>query len=227
MPSEVTLTVEPRSTSSSRAVNRLRREGLVPAVVYGRGSSPKSVAVVRRELRAALTTDAGMNAVLNLDVGGERLLAIVREVQRDVRRNEVSHVDFILISRDEAVTVEVPIVLHGEAIAVGQAGGTIEQLMHSLTVSAKPGEIPNEIGLDIGGLQMGDHLRVSDLAMPAGATTDVDPEEAVLVVQVSQAAVEAETLDMEAAEAVALDELAAAGVGEGTDLPPADGGSEG
>src|SRR6187549_2245519 len=115
MASEITLVVEPRREIGSRPAKRLRREGRIPAVVYGRGHTATSVTIVRRDLRTALNTEAGVNALLDLRVGGERLLAIVRELQRDAVRNEVSHVDFILVSRDEAVTVDVPIVLHGEA----------------------------------------------------------------------------------------------------------------
>ena len=222
MASEITLVVEPRQETGSRPAKRLRREGRIPAVVYGRGHTATSVTIVRRDLRTALNTDAGVNALLDLRVGGERLLAIVRELQRDAVRNEVSHVDFILVSRDEAVTVDVPIVLHGEAEAVHQEGGTIEQQLYNLTISAKPGDIPNEIGVDISGLSIGDAVRVGDLVLPAGTTTEVEDDDIVLIAHVSQAAQESEALDVEAAETAALEELAAAGIGEGDELPPAE-----
>src|ERR671917_550784 len=116
MPSEVSLTASPRTSSGSRAAGRLRREGLVPAVVYGHGAEPASVSVVRRELRAALSGEAGANALLDLQVEGEAVLALVKDMQRDAVRNEVTHVDFIRVSRDEAVTVEGPIHFEAEAL---------------------------------------------------------------------------------------------------------------
>jgi large subunit ribosomal protein L25 len=203
MADEVTLTARPRTAAGSRAANRMRREDQVPAIVYGRGSSPRSLSVARRDLRAALTTEAGANALINLELDGERLLTIVREMQRDPVRHRVTHVDFILVSRDVAVTVEVPVVLEGDAEEVHKADGTVEQQLFTLTVSAKPGDIPPSIHVDVSALTIGDSVRVGDLRLPSGATTEVDPEETVVVAQVSQAALEAEALDIEAAAAVA------------------------
>src|SRR5919107_1418523 len=202
MPSEVRLTASPRTASGTRAAGRLRREGLVPAVVYGHGADPQSVSVVRRELRAALSTEAGSNALLDLQVDGEAVLALVKDMQRDAVRNEVTHDDFIRVSRDEAVTVEVPIHFEGEASEVSSGGGTLDQQLFNLTVTATPGNIPSAITVDVSGMTIGDSVRVSDLTLPSGVTTDVDPEEAVAVAQVSQAAQEAEALDIEAAAAL-------------------------
>jgi large subunit ribosomal protein L25 len=213
MPSEVRLTASPRTASGSRAAGRLRREGLIPAVVYGHGADPKSVSVVHRELRAALSGEAGSNALLDLQVEGEAVLALVKEMQRDAVRNVVTHVDFIRVSRDEAVVVEVPIHFEGEASEVMAAGGTLDQQLFNLTVTAKPGDIPSAITVDVSGMTIGDSVRVGDLTLPTGVTTDVDPEEPVAVAQVSQAAQEAEALDMEAAAALEA-EAAEAGEGE-------------
>lgn len=216
MPSEVRLTASPRTASGSRAAGRLRREGLIPAVVYGHGADPVSVSVVRRELRTALSGEAGSNALLDLQVEGEAVLALVKDMQRDAVRNEVVHVDFIRVSRDEAVTVEVPIHFEGEASEVTAGGGTLDQQLFNLTVTAKPGDIPAAITHDVSALTIGDSVRVGDLALPRGVTTDVDPDEAVAVAQVSQAAQEAEALDMEAAAALEAEEgEAAAGAEEG------------
>src|SRR5919107_823806 len=217
MPSEVRLTASPRTASGSRAAGRLRREGLIPAVVYGHGADPVSVSVVRRELRTALSGEAGSNALLDLQVEGEAVLALVKEMQRDAVRNEVTHVDFIRVSRDEAVVVEVPIHFEGEAPEVTSGGGTLEQQLFNLTVTAKPGDIPSAITVDVSGMSIGDSVRVGDLSLPAGVTTDVDPEEAVAVAQVSQAAQEAEALDMEAAAALEAEEGEAAEGGEGAE----------
>ena len=203
---EVTLVATPRNAKGgSRAAGRLRATDLIPAVVYGRGSEARPLTVARRDLRQVLTGDAGMNAVINLDVEGDTLLAIVRDVQRDPVRNNVTHVDFILVSRDEAVSVEVPIVLEGEATEVLRHDGTVDQQMFTLTVQAKPGSIPNELTLDISGLDVGDTMRVSDLSLPSGASTEVDPEEAVVVASFNAAAAEVDALDAEVAEEAAAE----------------------
>lgn len=197
--SEVTLVAESGRTTGSRSSGRLRGEGAVPAVVYGHGISPLSVSINRRELRAALHTDAGFNAVINLEVGGDKHMTIVKDVQRHPVRNEVIHVDFLVVNRDEIVSVDTPIVLTGESEAIRQASGTVDQQLFSLTVNSKPGNIPNELLVDISELGIGDSIRVADIELPAGVTTDADPEEAVAIAQVTRATIEGEELDAAAA----------------------------
>lgn len=197
---EITLAAETGRPTGSRPSGRVRTEGKVPGVVYGHGMEPLSVAIDRRELRAALHTDAGHNALINLELrGGTSHLTIVKELQRHPVRNDVVHVDFIVVSRDEVVTVDVPVVLAGEASEVVAGGGTVDQQHFSLTVHAKPGDIPTEISVDVSSLAIGAAVRVGDLRLPAGVTTDVDPEEVVVLAQVSAAAVEADLLEIEAA----------------------------
>lgn len=193
----------------SRGSRRLRAEDKVPAVVYGHGIDPVSVAVQRRELRLALTTDAGMNALIDLEVDGDQHLTIVRDVQRDPIRNRVTHIDFILVNRDEVMTVEVPVVVTGTAEGVRREGGTVDQVVFNLTVSATPGNIPNEFVVDITAMVIGDTIRVDDLDMPAGVTTEVDPEEPVVIAQITRATIEAEEMDAEA-------EAASEAAGEGS-----------
>ena len=102
------------------------------------------------------------------------------------------HVDFLLIEANVEISVDVPIHLDGEATKVINAQGTVDQTLFNLTVNAMPGDIPDSITIDVSGLEIGDAVRVSDLTLPRGVTTDVDPEEAVVVAQVSAAAIEAE-----------------------------------
>jgi large subunit ribosomal protein L25 len=147
-----------------------------------------SVSVAWRELRHALTTEAGMNALINLEVDGHATeLTIVKEMQRHPIKRNVLHVDFLRISRDIAIEVDVPITIEGEAEQVTRDGGLVEQALFHLTVRAKPGSIPNELTIDISGLTIGESLRVSDLTLPEGVETEVDPEEAVVIGQAPQA----------------------------------------
>ena len=212
--SEVTLTAEHGRTTGSAPSGRLRTEGKIPGVVYGHGIDPISISVARRDLRAALHTEAGHNALINLQVDGGSHLTIVKDLQRHPVRNEVTHVDFLVINRDEVLTVDVPIVLEGEATEVTANDGTIDQQLFTLSVQAKPGQIPNELTLDISGMTIGDALRVSDLTLPAGVETSVDPEEAVVTAAITRATIEAEELE---AEAEAAAEEAEGEEGEGAE----------
>jgi large subunit ribosomal protein L25 len=186
---EITLVADTGRTTGSRASGRLRGEGKVPAVVYGLGKEPQSVSVVWRDLRHALTGEAGLNALIDLHVDGAAGdLVIVKEMQRHPVRRDVLHVDFLRVSRDVAITVEVPIVLHGEATAVTSNDGVVDHVLYHLAISAKPADIPNEIAVDISEMQIGDAIRVGDLALPDAVTTDIDPEDAIVTASVAQVA---------------------------------------
>lgn len=202
---EITLTATTGRTTGTRSSRRLRAEGQVPAVVYGLGREPVAVSVVWRELRAALITDAGVNALIDLSIEGEgeSQLAIVKDMQRHPIRQTVDHVDFLLIRRDQEITVDVPLVAEGEAADLESEGGMLETLLTTLSVNAKPGSIPDQITYDISSLAIGDTITVADLTLPSGVTTDVDPEEAVASAQVSRAAIEAEAIEAADAEVAA------------------------
>jgi large subunit ribosomal protein L25 len=197
---EITLAAESGRQLGTGPSSRSRLEGRIPAVVYGHGVEATSISVDRRALRAVLHTDAGHNAVINLEIGDDRHLTIVKELQRHPVRNEVIHVDFLVVDRDQVVTVEVPLVIIGEAKALGQQGGTLEQLIYNLTMQAKPGDIPNEIEVDVTDIVIGGAIRVGDLSLPAGASTEVDPEEAVVIGQITRAGMEAERAEGEEGE---------------------------
>lgn len=220
---ELTLTAETGRPTGSRSSNRLRAEGKIPGVVYGLGSDPKTVAVNWRELRHVLTTDAGLNALINLSVDGEEHLTIVKELQRNPVKRSVTHVDFILIDRDADIEVEVPVVLEGEPVLVERENGTVTQSMFSLTIIAKPGSIPDQLTADISELEVGGAIRVADLALPAGVRTEVDPEDPVALGEMTRASMDAAA---EAAEGEGAGEAAAEG-GEAEASADAGGDDEG
>ena len=217
---EITLQADTGRTTGSRASGRLRGEGKVPGVVYGLGMEPQSVSVVWRDLRHALTGEAGLNALIDLHVDGAAGdLVIVKEMQRHPVRRDVLHVDFLRVSRDQAITVEVPVVLHGEAHAVTSNDGQVDHLLYNLAISAKPADIPNEIPIDISGLQIGDAIRVGDLVLPDGVTTDVDPEDAIVTASVAQEADLGEVAEAEEAEGEEGEEGEAGEAGETSEAP--------
>lgn len=189
---EVSMVAEPRQSAGSAACRRLRAQGRVPAVLYGHGTDPRPLEVDARELRHALSGESGLNALLSLQVGGTRQLALARQIQRDPLKGAVTHVDFLAVNRDEIVSAEVPIRLVGEADAVHRANGAVDQQLFALAVQAKPAEIPAHIDVDISGIQLGDAIRVGDLVLPPGVTATTDPDEPVVMATIGKEAVVAE-----------------------------------
>jgi large subunit ribosomal protein L25 len=208
---EITLIAEAGRPTGSRPSARLRAAGRIPGVVYGHGTEPLAVSVDGRALRSALTTAAGLNALLSLEVAGQTHLTLAREIQRHPVRNTVVHVDFQIVRRDEVVSAEVPITLVGEAHQVAVNQGVIEQPLASLTVQAVPGLIPNVIEVDVSGLDIGDTVRVSDLTLPEGVDTEVDPDEPVVIAQGSALTAEVAAAEEAAAEEAGPAEEAPAG----------------
>jgi large subunit ribosomal protein L25 len=224
---EVTLTAEQGRPTGSRSSRRLRASGKVPAVLYGHGTDPMALAVDGRDLRNALTGDAGLNALITLQVDSESHLAMARHLQRHPVKGTVDHVDFVIVRRDEIVTADVPITLVGEPIEVNQNDGIVEQQMFSLPIKAKPLDIPASLEADISGLIIGEAVRVADLKLPSGVETDVDPEEAVVVGQPPAAVELPEPAEgEEAAEGEEGAEGAPAAEGEGGAAAASDGGGE-
>lgn len=230
---EITLKATTGRDLGTGPAKRLRAEGKIPGVVYGLGGDPVPVSVEWRPLREALTTEAGLNVLIDLDVDGDVSLTIVKELQRHPIRGDVLHIDFLRVSADAAITVDVPVILEGEAAAVMSEGGTVDHVLHTLAISAKPADIPNEIAVDISGLAIGEAIRVGDVALPTGVTTDVDPEETVVsgAAPMAEEPVEGEAEaaegEGEAAEAgEAAEGEAAEGEGEG-EAPAAEGDAEG
>ncbi|HUP87629.1 MAG TPA: 50S ribosomal protein L25 [Acidimicrobiales bacterium] len=183
---EIQLVAETGREPGTRSSKRLRREGKIPGVVYGHGTEPVAVAVDARELRHALNTEAGVNALINLSIDGSSKLTMPRVLQRHPVRNTVTHVDFQVVSRDEVMAADVPFTLVGEAKEVTNNEGVVEQALFALTIHATPSAIPAHIEVDISKLTIGEAIRVGDLKLPAGVTTEVDPDEAIVVAQGAQ-----------------------------------------
>jgi large subunit ribosomal protein L25 len=180
---EITLHAEVGRPVGSRPARRMRREGKIPGVVYGHGTDPVPVAVVGRELRAALSGESGANTLLSLKAGDHTFLTLAREMQRHPVRGTVTHVDFQIVRRDEIIAAEVPITLVGEAVEVHHGDGLVDQQLFALPVRAKPADIPTVIEVDVSGLTIGAALRVADLQLPSGVTTDVDDEAPIVTGQ--------------------------------------------
>lgn len=173
-------------TTGSPSSRRLRTDGHIPGVLYGRGMEPISVAVERRDLRVALSGPAGSNTVLALEVDGKSYPAVVREMQRHPIKRTVSHIDFLQVNMNEEITVSVAVRIEGESKAVQAVGGLVDPAVDSVEVSCTPNNMPSEFVVDITNMQPGDTIRLSDLVMPAGVTALGDPEMPVVTVLITQ-----------------------------------------
>lgn len=225
---QVKLLGEPRVDFGSRPARRMRRDGRIPAVLYGRGLDPINLSVARRDLYAALRTEAGANALIDLSITGSKnnYLTVAREVQRDPVRGEVVHLDFISISLDEAIEAEVQIEYNG--IPEGtKEGGVLETIRTSVNVAALPMDIPSSIPIDITEMIVGDTLKVSDLPALENVEYLDDPEASLVTLIVPRIVEEAVPEDEELEEGeegaeVAEGDEAAEGAAESADSADAD-----
>jgi large subunit ribosomal protein L25 len=188
MADDIILVAKTGRTTGSAASRRLRSTGKVPAVLYGRGAEPASLTIDWRDLRAALTTDKGLNALLTLQVGRKKTKAIVKEMQRHPVRRDVLHVDFLAVDVDVAITTDVPIVLEGEPILVLREQGVVDQVLNALIIQAKPDAIPGHLSVDVSELEIGHTITVADVVLPEGVTTEVDLDETVVTAKLTSLA---------------------------------------
>jgi large subunit ribosomal protein L25 len=209
---DVILTATKRAERGSGPAGRLRRAGRLPAVVYGLEREPLAVTVPARELEHILHGESGANTVITLDLEGEQAIALARQIQRDPTRGDLVHVDFVRVRADVAVSAEVPLNLEGEAPGVRE-GGIIEQLLFSVTVSARPADIPTHLTVDISTLNLGDQLHISDIAVPAGVELQHEADELVVQVAVPRGMAGAE--EEEGAEGAEGEEGAEGGAAPG------------
>ncbi|CAN5624468.1 50S ribosomal protein L25/general stress protein Ctc [soil metagenome] len=194
--SEVTLTAETGRPIGSPASRRARLENHVPGVVYGAGKPSLPISIKRSDLRKAMTTDAGSNALVTLSVdGGTSDKVLVREIQRHPVRRDVTHIDFMRIDPTKPVELEVPIILVGEAKQVTVNGGMTEQRLNKLKVRVRPDAIPNSIEVDISVMRLDKSLLVRDLELPEGSVSLSKPQQAVVTAELTRAAVVSKKAD--------------------------------
>ncbi len=222
---EITLEAEVGRPLGSRSTRRLRHDGKVPGVIYGHGVDPLAVAVGARDLRIALSGESGSNQLLSLVAGDQTFLTLAREMQRHPVKGTVVHVDFQIVRRDEIIAADVPVTLVGEATEVHHGEGLVDQQLFSLPVRAKPADIPTVIEVDVTALTIGASIRVADLNLPEGVTTDLDEDSAIVVGQAPRVVALEEGEAEAAAEGVEgeVAEGAAAGAAE-AETSGADGG---
>jgi large subunit ribosomal protein L25 len=177
----VKIEVKQRESRGSADSRRLRREGLIPGVLYGRGKNPHPFCVPERDLRKALTGPGGLHAILDVVLDGQKTThaSILKDYQQDIISGRLTHIDLQEVRLDQPIQAQVVIELVGESAGTKE-GGVLSQVSRELNVEALPLEVPERIEVDISAMEMGDTLRLADVPAPEGVTFLDDPEETVL-----------------------------------------------
>ena len=207
--SETALVVEARTSTGKGAARRLRAQGRIPAILYGRGRESLPLALDPRALERILRA-GGANTLLDLTIEGhpeiKDTVALVKELQRDPLRNTIVHADLYAVDLNRTVRVEVPVHLVGKARGL-EFGGILEHTLREIELECLPRAIPDFIEVDVTALEVGDVLHARDIQLPEGVTMVTDPEQAVVAVALPQAesAGEAAAAPAEAAAAPAAE----------------------
>ena len=196
--SEVRLAAEQRTEFGKGAARRTRRAGKIPAVLYGHGSDPQHLALPALEF-ARVVREHGQNAVLTLDLGNASSeLALTKTVTTHPIKNYIEHVDLLLVRRGEKVTVEIQVVIHGDA----SPGTLMTQDLTSVQVEVEALHIPDQLEVSIEGVPAGTQITAGQVELPAGSTLITDPDALVVAVNVAPTAADLEGEPAEGAEAV-------------------------
>jgi large subunit ribosomal protein L25 len=209
----IKLTVKERESRGSADSRRLRKQGFIPGVLYGKGKSSYAICVPERELRRVLTGAGGLHAILDVVLEGQATThaSILKDYQQDPIRGHISHIDLQEVRLDQPIQASVTVQLIGEPAGVKE-GGVLSQVQREINVEALPMEIPEHIDLDVTGMAIGDTLRLADLARVEGVTYLDDPEETVLAsVGLPAREIEPEPEELEEGEELAEGEEAPEG----------------
>lgn len=206
----VRLPALPRHETGSRAANRLRKQGLIPGVLYGHGKAAVMLSVEPAHLREAMSTQAGRHAVLEVTLEGQKRShrAIIKELELDPVRHIVTHVDLQEIRLDEVIEARVAVRYEGPS-AGEKAGGILDEATREVTVKGKVTEIPEHLAVDISAMEVGDALYVKDMVVPEGLEVLDDSELVLCSVLMPRKAVEEVAPEEEEAAALAEAEEAA------------------
>ena len=203
---EFKLKAEKRDETGKGAARKARERGEVPAVMYGLGGAPVSLLIKKEDLTDVLGSAAGTNVLLDLQVTSgkdkDNYLVMIKELQRHPFKEKLLHVDFLKVARDTKVSMRVPITITGEEESVGlKEGGTLQHNLWEVEIECLPGDVPDHVFIDIADADIGDHLSVSDLNIPAGITVLADPGDVVLTLLAPRLIVEEEVEEAEGLEA--------------------------
>ena len=203
MAKQLKLSAQTRSVVGRSAVNKIKAQGLVPAVIYGGQDAPQNLTLNKREISNLLSHATSEHLLVDLEIedGAKKSsrLALIQEVQHHPLRRDVLHVDFHAVRADEKLHAEISVEPFGEPAGVKNFGGILEIALHSLEVECLPKDLPELIRIDVSALNVGEAIHVKDIALPAGVTVRADGD--LTVVRVAAPKVEVEPVVAAAAAA--------------------------
>ena len=165
------LKAETRERVGKGSSRELRRNGLIPAVIYGDKQAPVSIALSTKEVTMKIHAGGFMTTVATIDVNGEKIRVLPKDYQLDPVRDFTMHVDFLRVSKDSQVTVEVPVHFENEEKSPGlKAGGVLNIVRHDVELNVSANDIPEFLTVDLSGLKVGDAIHISNIKLPKGAT---------------------------------------------------------
>ncbi len=214
MAEQISLRAELGRATGSRNSRRLRAEGGVPGIVYGKGRQPLAVAVDHHDLMVIIAHH-GSNALISLETGSESILTIPKMVERHPYRNQIRHIDFVGVNLKEKVQTQVGVVLIGEPVGVRE-GGILTHATHQVMIEALPMDIPAHIDVDVSALGVGDSIRFEDVMADRSFEILEDPETVIASVVVPAVEVEPEP---EEGEEIEGEEGEGEADGEGDESP--------
>lgn len=188
----IKLTASQRQGNGKGGARKIRSSGQIPAVAYGRGQAARSLAVSPTELEQVLKSERGRNTVVELAVeGSDKLTVLLREFQHHPLTRQLLHADFVQISLDQPVTVDVPLEVTGKAAGV-VLGGTLRQVFRKVPVRCLPEQIPVKLVTDVTALGLDEHIATKDLALPEGVEVLLPPAQTLVAIVHEKAAPEEE-----------------------------------
>ncbi len=194
---------EKREIFGKNASRRLRREGMIPAVLYGGDTSNVPLTLKKQDVFMILRSDTGENTVFQVSFDSEKRDVMIRELQRDPVTDEILHADFVHIAMDKAIRVSVPVVSVGEAVGVKTEGGFVDFITREVEIECLPKDIPEEIEIDISGLHLRQSLRAGDIALPEGVQLITPPNTIIVLIEIP---LKEEEIEVEEEEEVIAEE---------------------
>jgi len=179
----LTIKAEKRDASGKNVARRIRREGNVPAILYGPDVENVPLALSKRDIFDILKTETGANTIFQVAFEKDKLEVMIKDYQQDVTTDELLHVDLFRISMEQEIRVSVPIVLTGDAVGVKAEGGFVESATREVEVECLPKDIPENIEVDISALHLNQSLKIEDLALVEGVKVLSDPQAMIVLIQ--------------------------------------------
>jgi large subunit ribosomal protein L25 len=206
MSEQLTLAAETRGQVGKGASRSLRREGRVPAVIYGNKQDPASIHIEEKALMRALMTGHFMNSVVMIEVDGKSVRTLPKDVAFDAVSDRPVHADFLRISEHATVHVNVPVVFTDEELSKGiKRGGVLNVVRHELELICDAAHIPDEIAISLKGTDVGDSIHISNVKLPKGVTSAIDDRDFTIATLIAPSALKSETLEQVAEEAAAAE----------------------